>query len=307
MTALSGVRLAGGFHPGELFVGGNIALLVFSMLATPYPEGDPGRARQAGQVWADLAGDVLDWGRNGDDAAHAITTNNAGEGVEAFAKFWHKYAAPDPPARGEATRLADLCRRMSEACEEYASLVEKAQHTFATMAWANFASAMFITTFPWQAGAAYEITQFLMRRAEAGILAKLLESAIARTLLAKLTEYSIGSAFFAVGDVAVMDGVKALRGDDVGSWDDNIEEVMKEFLASVAFYGVFDVAIKPVSAITSNKDVQYFVSRLAGGSIGYGPTYGALNGKSGDDLVPTAKDTTLRVLLYGTMAHKPAG
>ncbi|WP_285581244.1 hypothetical protein [Actinoallomurus iriomotensis] len=300
MAGLSGAR-------GNLFIGGNIALLVFSMLATPYPEGDPARARQAGQVWAELAGDIEEWGRDGDDAANAVTKNNAGAGVDAFGKFWHKYAAPDLPAKGEATRLADLCRRMSEACEGYASLVEKAQHTFVTLAWANFASALFITTFPWQAGAAYEITQFLMRRAQAGILARLLESAIARTLLAKLTEYSIGSAFFAVGDVAVMDGVKALRGDDVGSWGDNVEEVMKEFAASVAFYGVFDVAVKPVSMITKNKDVQYFVSRLAGGTVGYGPTYGFLNGKRGDDLEPTVKDTTLRTLLYTTMAHKPAG
>lgn len=292
---------------GGLFAAGNLALLVFTMLATPYPEGDPGRARQAGQVWADLAGDVVGWGRNGDDAAHAVTTNNAGEGVDAFAKFWHKYAAPDPPAKGEATRLADLCRRMSEACDEYASLVQKAQHTFATLAWANLASAVFISTFPWQAGVAYEITQFLMRRAEAGILAKLLESAIARTLLAKLTEYSIGSAFYAVGDVLAVDAVKAARGEGWGARDDNIEEMMKQFVASVAFYGVFDAAVKPASMITSNKDVQYFVGRMAGGSIGYGPTYGLLNGKSGDDLVPTVKDTIFRVLLYTTMAHKPAG
>jgi hypothetical protein len=52
-----------------------------------------------------------------------------------------------------------------------------------------------------------------VRRAQAGLLAKLLESAIARTVLAKLAEYSIGSAFYAVGDVAVMDGVKLARGD----------------------------------------------------------------------------------------------
>jgi hypothetical protein len=62
-----------------------------------------------------------------------------------------------------------------------------------------------------------------------------------------------------------------------------------------------------MTRITSNADVQYFVSRMAGGSVGYGPTYGFLNGKRDDDLVPTVKDTTLRVLLYSTMAHKPAG
>jgi hypothetical protein len=292
---------------GGLFVGGNAAMFVFTMLTTPYPEGDPARARQAAQVWAGLVSDVVEWGQVGDDAARAITQNNAGEGVDAFAAFWRRHATPAPPAKGDAARLADLCRRMSEACEEYASLIDKARHTYLTLAWANFASLLFISTFPWQAGAAYQLTQYLMRQAQARILARLLENAIARTLLAKLTEYTIGSVFFAVGDVAVMDGVKRLRGEDVGSFGDNLDEMTKEFVASVAFYGVFDAAIKPVSAITANKDVQYFVSRLAGGSIGYGPTYGYLNGKRGEDLVPTTKDTVLRTLIYTTMAHKPAG
>jgi hypothetical protein len=292
---------------GGLFVGGNIALFVFSMLTAEYPEGHPEKARQAAKVWADLMGDVTEWAQNGDDAARAIVVNNSGKGIEAFDEFWKTSFAPAPPALGPAAQLADYCRQMSAACEQYAALVENAQHTYRTLALANFASLLYISTFPWQAGAAYEIAQFILRRAQAGILARLLESAIAKTVLAKFAEYTIGSAFFAVGDVAVMDGVKVARGEDVGSFGANAEEVMKEFVASVAFYGAFDAAAKPVSKLTSNKDVQYFVARMAGGSVGYGPTYGFLNGKRDDDLVPTVKDTTLRVLLYSTMAHKPAG
>jgi hypothetical protein len=292
---------------GGLFVGGNLALFVFTMLTAEYPEGDPGRAREAAKVWAGLAADAVAWGQAGDDAARAITTNNAGRGVEAFGAFWESRVSPRPPAVGEAARLAGHCRRMSEACEEYATLVAKAQYTFQTLALANYASLLFISTFPWQAGAAYELAQFMLRRAQAGILARLLESALARTVLGKLAEYSIGSAFYAVGDVAVMDGVKLARDEDAGSLADNADEVMKEFVASVAFYGAFDVASKPVSKITSNPDVRYFLSRMAGGSAGYGPTYGYLNGERGDDLVPTGKDTTLRTIIYTTMAHKPAG
>lgn len=292
---------------GGLFVGGNIALFVFSMLTAEYPAGDPDKARQAAKVWSELMGDIVGWAENGDDAARAISVNNSGESIQAFTDFWHSHLSPAPPALGEAARLAAQCQRVSEACEEYAELVRQAQYTFRTLALANYASLLYISTFPWQAGAAYEISQFIMRRAQAGFLAKLLESAIARTVLAKLAEYSIGSAFYALGDVAVMDAVKAARGEDVGSVSANADEIMKEFVASVAFYGMFDVAAKPMSKITSNPDVQYFVSRLAGGSVGYGPTYGFLNGKRGDDLVPTAKDTALRVLIYTTMAHKPAG
>jgi hypothetical protein len=292
---------------GGLFVGGNIALFVFTMLTTEYPAGEPDKARQAAGVWSGLQGDIAGWAEDGNAAAGAIARNNAGESIDAFTGFWHKHFSPAPPALGEAGRLADQCRGVSEACETYADLVEEARHTFWTLALANYASLLFITTFPWQAGTAYEIAQFMMRRAQAGFLSRLLESAIARTVLAKLLEYSIGSAFYAFGDVAVMDAVKWARGDDVGSLGDNADEIMKEFVASVAFYGVFDAAAKPMAKITSNPDVQYFVSRLAGGSIGYGPTYGYLNGKRGDDLVPTAKDTALRVLIYTAMAHKPAG
>ena len=292
---------------GGLFVGGNIALFVFSMLTAQYPEGDPDKAREAARVWSELGGDIAGWVEYGNDAARAITSHNSGEGVQAFGDFWQAHMSASPSASGEAARLIAHCQSVSEVCEQFAELIEKAQYAFQTLALANYASLLYITTFPWQAGVAYEIAQFIMRRAQAGFLAKLLESAIARTLLAKLLEYSIGSAFYAIGDVAVMDGVKAARGEDVGSFKSNAEEVMKEFVASVAFYGVFDAAAKPMTKITSNADVQYFVARLAGGSVGYGPTYGFLNGKRDGDLVPTVKDTTLRVLLYSTMAHKPAG
>jgi hypothetical protein len=292
---------------GGLFVGGNLALFVFSMLAAEYPEGNPAGARQAGQAWSELATAIAASAENGDDAARAVWTNNAGESIRAFRSFWESHNWPSPPALGRPAELVAFCKRVGEACEDYAHLVENAQHTYWSLALANYASLLFISTFPWQASAAYEITQILMRRAEAGILAKLLESAVARTVLAKLTEYSIGSAFFSVGDVAVVDLVKAWRGDDVGSFDDNVNEVLKQFAASVAFYGMFDVAVKPASMITANKDVQYLVSRMAGGTVGYGPTYGALSGKRGDDLVPTTKDTILRTIIYTTMAHKPAG
>src|SRR4051794_17909677 len=67
---------------GGLFVGGNIALFVFSMLAAPYPEGDPGKAREAAKVWAELMGDIVGWAENGDDAAQAITSHNAGESIQ---------------------------------------------------------------------------------------------------------------------------------------------------------------------------------------------------------------------------------
>jgi hypothetical protein len=283
-----------------------IAAFVFKMLSVEYPDGDPAKARQAAAVWARLAERIEQSQNRTYPFAEAVWKRNGGEGIEAYKKAVTAALYPNPPALGYADKLAQRCRQNSKACEEYAEVIGKAQHAYWTLALANLASFLFITTFPWQAGAAYQLTQFLMRRAEAGLLAKLLEHNIARIVLSKLTEYSIGSAFFAVGDVGVVAGVNALRGEDPGSWGDNGKQMLKEFTASVAFYGAFDAAMPAARAMSKNADVQYFISRMAGG-VAYGATYDALNGESGTDLIPTWKQTLGRVLLYFTMAHKPAG
>ncbi|WP_157251670.1 hypothetical protein [Nonomuraea typhae] len=298
-------------NPGRASIYGFGALgitgFVFQMLAVDYPDADPARARQARDTWVRLA-DRLDQSAGTTyPAAAAVWRHNSGQGVEAFKKAVTAGLYPPPPGLGYPGRLAAACRANAAACDEFADLMETAQKAYWTMALANLASFIFITTFPWQAGAAYQLTQFLMRRAQAKLLAKLLEHAVARVVLAKLTEYSIGSAFFAVGDVAVVAGVKALRGEDPGSFGDNARQALKEFAASVAFYGVFDAAMPVARAVTKNADLQYFIARMAGGSVGYGPSYDAINGQSGEELIPTWKETLGRMLLYFTMAHKPAG
>ncbi|MFC7644299.1 hypothetical protein ACFQX6_28965 [Streptosporangium lutulentum] len=68
-----------------------------------------------------------------------------------------------------------------------------------------------------------------------------------------------------------------------------------------------DAATPAIKAVTRNAELQSFLGRMAGGSIGYGPSYDALNGQSHAELIPTWKETLGRALLYFTMAHKPAG
>ncbi|MBB6347857.1 WXG100-like domain-containing protein [Nonomuraea muscovyensis] len=284
-----------------------IAAFVFKMLAVEYPDGDPARARQARDVWSRLADRLEQSPNHTYPAAEAVWKRNGGAGVEAFKEAVTAGLYPPPPDVGYPGLLARVCRRNSQACEEYAEAIETAQRAYWTAALANFASFVFITTFPWQAGVAYQLSQFLIRRLQAKILSKLLEHTVARIVAGKLTEYTIGSTFFAVGDVAVVAGVRAARGEDPGSLGDNTRQALKEFAASVAFYGVFDAAMPAARAVTKNVDVQYFLGRLAGGSIGYGPAYDLMNGQSGTELIPTWKETLGRILLYYTMAHKPAG
>ncbi|WP_049558760.1 WXG100-like domain-containing protein [Nonomuraea sp. SBT364] len=298
-------------NPGRASIYGfgalGIAGFVFKMLAVDYPEGDPAKARQAAAVWARLAERVEQSPDKTFAAAGSVWRKNSGDGVDAFKTAVTSGLYPQPPKAGYAAQLAQRCRQNSRACAEYAEVIETARHTYWTLALANFASFIFITTFPWQAGTAYQITQFLMRRAQAGMLAKLLEHSVARIVLSKLTEYTIGSVFFAAGDVSVVAGVKALRGDDPGSLQENATQALKEFAASVAFYGAYDAAAPLAAKISQNADVRAFLSRLAGGSLGYGPSYDAMNGQEGAELIPTWKETLGRALLYFTMAHKPAG
>ncbi|MFG3438916.1 hypothetical protein ACGF0J_16860 [Nonomuraea sp. NPDC047897] len=298
-------------RPGRATIYGagtlGIAAFVFKMLAVEYPDGDPVRARQARDVWARLADRLDESPHTTYPAAEAVWKRNGGAGVEEFKEAVTAGLHPPPPDVGYPGLLAHVCRRNSQACEEYAEIIETARHAYWTLAWANFASFVFITTFPWQAGAAYQMSQFLIRRLQAKMFAKLLEHSVAKVVAGKLTEYTIGSTFFAVGDVAAVAGVRALRGEDPGSLGDNTTQALKEFAASVAFYGAFDAAMPAARAMTKNADVQYFIARMAGGSAGYGPTYDLLNGQSGEDLVPTWKETLGRILLYFTMAHKPAG
>ncbi|MGW4800042.1 WXG100-like domain-containing protein [Nonomuraea sp. NPDC004297] len=284
-----------------------IAAFVFEMLAVDYPEGDPDKARLAAAVWGRLAARIEQSPDRTYPAAESVWRRNEGGGVEEFKSAITAGLYGWPDEDGYTAKLAKRCRDSSTACTAYAETLKSARDAYWTLALANLASFVFITTFPWQAGAAYQITQILIRRAQAGLLAKLLQHSIAKIVLSKLTEYTIGSVFFAVGDVAVVAGVKAARGEDPGSLGENATQALKEFAASVAFYGVFDAAAPLARKVTSNADVQYFLSRLAGGSIGYGPSYDAMNGETGTDLIPTWKQTLGRILLYFTMAHKPAG
>ncbi|TDE31063.1 hypothetical protein E1295_40420 [Nonomuraea mesophila] len=297
-------------NPGRASILGfgtlGLAGFVFEMLAVDYPHGDPEGARMAAAVWDRLAERIESSPKRTFPAAQAVWRHNGGDGVDAYKRAVTAELFPEDESEGYAARLARRCRHNAEACREFADIIDTVRHTYRTLALANFASFVYIATFPWQAGAAYQVTQFLMRRAQAGMLAKLLEHSVAKIVLSKLTEYSLGSAIFAIGDVSVMAGVKALRGEGAGSFQDNASLALKEFAASVAFYGVFDATAPLMKKVSANPDVQYFLGRLAGGSIGYGPTYDALSGEDGTDLAPTWKETIGRTLLYFAMAHKPA-
>ena len=283
---------------------GGIAVFVYKMLAVDYPDGDPAAARQAARVWTRLAGRIEQSPDRTFPSAEAVWKRNGGAGVQAFKAAVTPGLYPRPPAAGYADQLGRVCRQNAIACERFADIIETARHTYWTLALANLASFVFITTFPWQNALAEEITKIIMRRLQASAMKKLVDRAIAETALTMTSNAVIGSAFFAVGDVTATSLVKHFRGEDTGSFTDKLKQVGKEFTASVAFYGVSDAVDPLIAKGVTNPDLRGFLGRLAGGSLGYGPTNDALNGQSGTDLIPTWKETLGRVLLYYTMAHR---
>ncbi|MFC7644297.1 hypothetical protein ACFQX6_28955 [Streptosporangium lutulentum] len=100
--------------PGRVSVYGfgtlGLAAFVFKMLAVDYPDGDPARSRQAGDVWARLA-DRLE--KNPDTTypfAEAVWKKNGGDSVEAFKEAMISKLYPRPPETSFPDRLALACR-----------------------------------------------------------------------------------------------------------------------------------------------------------------------------------------------------
>jgi len=283
---------------------GGIAVFVYKMLAVDYPDGDPAAARQAAQVWNRLAERIEQSPDRTFPSAEAVWKRNGGAGVQAFKAAVTPGLYPAPPAVGYPDQLGRCCRQNALACEQFADIVETARHTYWTLALENLASFVFITTFPWLHAAAEQITKILINRLKASAMKKLVDHAIARAALTMTSNSVIGSAFFAVGDVTATSAAKWSRGEDTGSFTDKVKQAGKEFTASVAFYGVSYGADPVIAKGVKNADVRNFLGRMAGGSLGYGPTNDALNGQSGTELIPTWKETLGRTLLYYTMAHK---
>jgi hypothetical protein len=77
------------------------------------------RAYATADAWrrlADAAHDALAGARG---AADALTANNSGATVDAFAHRWHEVA--DPARGGALPRLARECTLLAERCERYAA------------------------------------------------------------------------------------------------------------------------------------------------------------------------------------------
>ncbi|MGH1555291.1 DUF6531 domain-containing protein [Streptomyces sp. L7] len=92
-----------------------------------WPEADSGKLRSAATAWRTFAGAVDDLRGPVQQSASSIIHNNTGESIEAFDKFWGRYAqSANGKDSGWLKDLADSGREMATALDKFADAIDDA-------------------------------------------------------------------------------------------------------------------------------------------------------------------------------------
>jgi RHS repeat-associated protein len=89
-----------------------------------WPEADSGKLRDAAKAWRTFAGAVDDVRSPVHRSASSIIHHNTGESIEAFSKFWGRYAKDQDG--GWLKDLADSAREMAKALDKFADAIDDA-------------------------------------------------------------------------------------------------------------------------------------------------------------------------------------
>ncbi|MFD5763114.1 RHS repeat protein, partial [Streptomyces sp. NPDC127044] len=92
-----------------------------------WPEADSGKLRSAATAWRTFADAVDDVRGPVQQSASSIIHNNTGESIEAFDKFWGRYAqSAKGKDSGWLKDLADSGRQMATALDKFADAIDDA-------------------------------------------------------------------------------------------------------------------------------------------------------------------------------------
>ncbi|MFE3450520.1 hypothetical protein ACFXJ8_16455 [Nonomuraea sp. NPDC059194] len=270
----------------------SITTFVGIMLLVQWPEGDPDKAREVAKAWRRIATRVDTSLRAMDEAAEAVwkDEHNTGLGVEAFEGYWKERLKPYPP------QASAYVRGLAKVCDDYADVLDDTQRKILQMAIISYLEMLMFMAWP-EIGA---MTNWIARRAMRRVQAK---------LLLRLGEYVSGSLFYAIADQVIVDGVKLSFGDDIGSLEDNLVAMAKNFAAAMVFYSVDPANFKRVEKILpKNDDLKKYVVFLAGSSV-FTVTANALN-RPGDilddpaSMLPTWQQMISKFLVGGGQLGK---
>lgn len=90
----------------------------------PWPEANENDLYEAAQIWDQLAQDLGDCLGRSDSAARSLTSNNEGEAIEAFEKYWDKFGG----RKGAMPLAIEACKEMSKQCTKCAQQVTALKH-----------------------------------------------------------------------------------------------------------------------------------------------------------------------------------
>lgn len=244
---------------GFMFSAVGVGGVVLQMLNVAYPDGDPGKAREAAQLLRQLAGRVDASLDDVEEVASRVwRPPSSGAGVDAFRKYFNDEIAPYPP------RVSAYIRGLADAVDDYANMLEQTQHALRTMAMIQWIELLMFFCWPAIDKKVQVMINWAIRRSQARLLLRMFESAVGKRFL-----YAMGGSLtYTVLDQAVVDGFKLARGEDMGSWGDRGDYMLKNFAAAMVFYHVDPANFgKAANVLPKNQAARNAVVFLAGSTI----------------------------------------
>jgi hypothetical protein len=88
-----------------------------------WPQGDPGKLRQAAQAWREMGSALTAAEGTSHGAANLVVGSNEGPAIDAFSRYWSKWEG----GNGYFELSYQSCGQMAEALERYATAIDQAR------------------------------------------------------------------------------------------------------------------------------------------------------------------------------------
>lgn len=240
---------------GLLFSAVGVGSVVWQMLSVVYPDGDPAKGREVAQLLRQLAERVdVSLDDVEEVASRLWRPPNSGAGIDAFRTYFRDEIAPYPPL------VSAFLRGLADAVDDYNDMLEQVQQALKTMAMIQWLELLMFFCWP----AVDKKIKFLMDWAENKAQARLLLKIFDHGVKQRFAAATMGSSAYAVLDQGLVDGIKAVRGEDLGSRSDRLMSMVKNFAAAMVFYHVDPANFKAAAKLLPAKAEQNVVKFGAG-------------------------------------------
>ncbi|MFI6733918.1 hypothetical protein ACIBI9_13385 [Nonomuraea sp. NPDC050451] len=231
---------------GFVFSAAGVAGVVMQMLSVVYPDGDPAKAREAARLLRQLATRVDVSLDDVEEVARTVwRPPSSGAGIDAFRTYFNDEVAPYPP------HVSAYLRGLADAVDDYADMLEQTQHALKTMAMIQWLELLMFFCWPAIDKKVQTLINWAMRRKQAGLLLRMFNHEVGKRFI-----YAVGGSFaYMVLDQGLVDGIKKLRGEDLGSLGDRGKYMVTNFAAALVFYHVDPANFRAATNLLSKNKV----------------------------------------------------